>query len=185
MSSAQTTHGTVGVPGVRVPAATRGSSASLLGIAFSEHASSAPVDAAHGPKPELDVSSTLTWPAVPRPTACQWKAPSAAVSPTILAANTCSLSRKPSALLSVSYHTTHATLSFAPVNATSGSIPLRLGSMFSVGSPLADEPPLGSRRSRPTCCQQNRLTLWALDGLNPEHGLPGIGCLTPFETKIW
>ena len=41
----------------------------------------------------------------------------------------------------------------------SGSTPLRLGSTFSVGSPVGDEPPSFGRRSRPTCCQQKLLTL--------------------------
>ena len=41
----------------------------------------------------------------------------------------------------VSYQTTQATLSLAPVNAMSGSTPSRLGSTLSVGSPVADEPP--------------------------------------------
>jgi hypothetical protein len=49
----------VGVPGFRVPAATRGSSASFVATLFSEQASSAPVDAAHEPKPLPDVSRML------------------------------------------------------------------------------------------------------------------------------
>ena len=58
-------------------------------------------------------------------------------------------------------------MSFAPVNAMSGSTPLRLGSMLSVGSPVADEPPSFASRSRPTCCQQNAATEAASDGLKP------------------
>ena len=90
MSSAHVTHGTVALPGVASPAATRGSSASRSALAFSEHLSSALVEAAHGPKPggEFDVSSTLVSPTVPLPTDCQWKPPSAFGSATILAANT-------------------------------------------------------------------------------------------------
>src|SRR5207249_11178643 len=77
--SSHTTHGTVGCPGFRVPAATRGFSASLLGMTFSEHASSFACDSAHGPQPLLpELSRTLVWPAVPRPTATQWNPPSAA-----------------------------------------------------------------------------------------------------------
>src|SRR5689334_9086990 len=67
----------------------------------------------------------------------------------------------------------------------SGSTPLRLGSMLSVGSPVADEPPFSARRSRPTCCQQKLLTLAVSDGLKPVQGLVGAACLTPLETKIW
>src|SRR6185312_553406 len=95
LSSDHTTHGTVGLPGTSVPDATRGSSALLAVPAFSEHAFSALVDAAQAPKPLPEVSKTFVWPAVPLPTACQWKAPSALASATILAANTCSLSLRP------------------------------------------------------------------------------------------
>src|ERR1700744_5351570 len=119
VSSDHTAHGTVGLPGTSVPDATRGSSASLAGTAFSEHAFSALVDAAQAPKPLPDVSRTLVCPAVPLPTACQWKPPSALAlaSATSLAANTCSLLFRPSALWSFSYQTTQATLSLAPVKA--------------------------------------------------------------------
>src|SRR6188472_3123958 len=184
-SSDHVTHGTVTPPGVRVPVATRGSSASLPASLFSEQASSASVDSAHEPKPLPDVSSTLTLPAVPLPTACQWKPPSALVSLTILAAKTCSLLRRPMLLGSFSYHSVHATVSLGPVNAMSGSTPLRLGSMLSVGSPVADDPPSFRRRSRPTCCQQNWLTLALAEGLKPVHGAFAAVCLTPLETKIW
>ena len=184
-SSENVTHGTVGLPGVRVPVATRGSSASLPASLFSEQASSASVDAAHEPKPLPDVSSTLTWPLVPLPTACQWNPPSAFASLTILAAKTCSLLRRPMLLASFSYQTVQPTVSLGPVNVMSGSTPLRLGSMFSVGSPVGDEPPSLARRSRPTCCQQKLLTLALADGLKPAHGAFGAACLTPLETKIW
>src|SRR5690348_11023452 len=161
-SSDQVAHGTVGVPAVSVPAATRTSSASWAGSAFSEQASSAATEAAHAPKPlgpEVSTGLTCTGgPAVPRPTARPWKPPSALGSATVLAANTCSLLRSPSWLWSFSYQGTHATVSFGPVNAMSGSTPLRLASTFSDGSPVDEEPPFGSRRSDPTCCQQNRLT---------------------------
>ena len=93
--------------------------------------------------------------------------------------------RRPSELWFCSYQTTQATLSLAPVKVMSGSTPSRLGSTLSVGSPVADEPPFSSSRSRPTCCQQNALTLAASDGLKPVHGLLGAACLTPLETKIW
>ena len=151
-----------------------------------EHASSAAVDAAHGPKPFApDVSRMFVCPAVPLPTACQWKPPSALESATIFAAKTCSLLRRPMLLASFSYQTVQATLSLGPVNAMSGSTPLRLGSMLSVGSPVADEPPSLARRSRPTCCQQKLLTLLLADGLKPVHGAFAAACLTPLETKIW
>ena len=58
-SSDQTTHGTVGVPGVSVPVATRGSSAPAVGFLLREQASSAATDAAHGPKPVPVASSGL------------------------------------------------------------------------------------------------------------------------------
>src|SRR5690348_12312329 len=87
--SDQVTQGTVTPPGVSEPAATRGSSASLVATLFSEHASSAVVEAAQLPKPFAPVvSSVLTWPAVPLPTARQLNPPSAVGSLTILAANT-------------------------------------------------------------------------------------------------
>src|SRR5919204_1368892 len=184
-SSENVTHGTVGWPGVRVPAATRGSSASLVATLFSEQGSSASVDVAHEPKPLPVVSRMLTLPAVPLPTACQWKPPSAFGSLTIFAAKTCSLLRRPMLLLSFSYHSVHATVSLGPVKAMSGSTPLRLGSMLSVGSPGAREPPSFCRRSRATCCQQNWLTLFLAEGLKPVHGAFGVACLTPLETKIW
>ena len=72
----------------------------------------------------------------------------------------------------VSYHTTQATLSLGPVKAMSGSIPLRLGSMLSAGSPTEEDPPQAARRSAPTCCQQKKLTLVAADGLNPAQRGP-------------
>src|SRR5262245_15548400 len=185
-SSENAVHGTVAPPGVRVPAATRGSSASLVATLFSEQASSAAVEAAQLPKPPAPlVSRMLFWPAVPLPTARQLKPPSALGSLTMRAAKTCSLLRRPMLLGSFSYHMTQATVSFAPVNAMSGSTPLRLGSMLSVGSPVADEPPSFASRSRPTCCQQNALTLDADDGLKPLHGCLSAACLTPLETKIW
>src|SRR4051794_23440074 len=172
VSSEKVTHGTVGVFGVSVPAATRGSSASRAASAFSEQALSAALLAAHAPKPLApERSSTLTCPAVPDPTATQWKPPSAAPSATALAAKTCSLSARPRPLLSFSYQTTQGTASPGPVNAKSGSTPLRLGSMLSVGSPAGSGAELVlARRSRPTCCQQNVLTLALADGLRPVHG---------------
>src|SRR4051794_28052322 len=47
--SDHTTHGTVGEPAARLPVATRGSSASLVGALLSEHAASAVALSAHGP----------------------------------------------------------------------------------------------------------------------------------------
>src|SRR4051794_26145673 len=70
-SSDHATHGTVGLPGTSVPAATRGSSASLDGSAFCEQASSATWVAAQAPAPPV-VSST---PEPARPTAVQRKPP--------------------------------------------------------------------------------------------------------------
>src|SRR5258706_10014588 len=188
-SSCQTTHGTVAPPGGSVPAATRGFSASRLATALSEHASSAPWLSAQLPKPcAPEVSRTLVWPAVPFPTASQWNPPSAVASATILAAKTMSLLRSPSIWVgSSSYHTTHATVSFGPVNAMSGSTPARVGSMLSVGSPLADGTgPVGFSRSRPTCCQQKPLTSIPPVGfVRAGQAVPGTACLSAFATKIW
>src|SRR5438552_2728106 len=145
ISSCQTTHGTVVPPGFSVPAATRGFSASRRAIALSVHASSASWLSAQSPNPcAPEVSRMLVRPAVPFPTATQRKPPSAVASATIFAAKTMSLLRSPSIWLgSSSYQTTHATVSFGPVNAMSGSTPQRfaaalkrLAKMF-VGQPAA------------------------------------------------
>src|SRR3954447_19723437 len=190
--SDQVTHGTVAVPGVSEPAATRGSSASLVASLLSEQASSAAVDSAQLPNLLAPVvSSVLTCAGVPAPapvplpTARQLNPPSAVGSLTILAAKTCSLLRRPRFESSFSYQTVQATVSLGPVNAMSGSTPLRLGSTFSVGSPFASDPASLARRSRPTCCQQKLLTLAASDGLKPVQGDFGAACLTPLDTKIW
>ena len=67
-----------------------------------------------------------------------------------LAANTISLFWRPLIdVLSFSYHTTHGTLSLAPVNAMSGSTPLRVGSTLRLGSTRP-----GPTRGMPVCCQQ-------------------------------
>src|SRR5262249_30781109 len=153
---------------------------------FSEHASSAAVDAAHAPKPLAPVVSRMfVWPVVPLPTAFHEKPPSAAGVWTIPAAETCSLLWRPKPLFFFSLHRGHAAVSLAPVTASPGSTPLRLGSTLSVGSPVVDEPPFLARRSSPTCCQQKLLTLLFADGLKPVHGAFGAACLTPLETKIW
>src|SRR5262249_34682590 len=171
------------------PAATRGFSASFPATLFSEHASSAACDSAQGPKPcaAPDVSSTCLMPAVPLPTACQWKPPSAAASETIFAANTCSLLRRPERPVGPSsYQTVQATVSFAPVNAMSGASPSRVGSTFSVGSPAVDGlGDAGSRRWSPTCCQQKPFTLLPPAGLKPAQAPPVIACLTPSARSVW
>src|SRR3954451_13728915 len=93
VSSDHATHGEVGLAGLSVPEATRGSSASLPGLAFSEQAPSAAMLWSQ----LLPVASRpLVWLAVPLPTACQWKPPAPAVaSGTALAAKTCSLPARP------------------------------------------------------------------------------------------
>src|SRR5437773_5124685 len=188
ISSCQTTHGTVVPPGFSVPAATRGFSASRRAIALSVHASSASWLSAQLPKPcAPEESRMLVCPAVPFPTAIQWKPPSAVPSATIFAAKTMSLLRSPSIWLgSSSYQTTHATVSFGPVNAMSGSTPERVGSMLRVGSPLSSgSGPLGFSRSSPTCCQQNPFTSTPPTGFVPTgHAVPGTACFTAFATKI-
>src|SRR5215831_7421264 len=188
ISSSHTTHGTVGCPGVSVPAATRGFSASARVSVLSAQLSSFSADAAHGPYlfgPEA--SRTFVCPAVPLPTATHWNPPSAFGFATAFAAKTISLLRSPSSLVSpFSYQTVHTTLSSFPVKAMSGSTPARVGSMLSVGSTVPSVPAWPeARRSRPTCCQQNPFTLLPADGLKPVHGVPAAGCFTPFDTKIW
>src|SRR5437867_2910870 len=188
ISFCQTTHGTVVPPGFSEPAATRGFSASRRAIALSVHASSTSWLSAQLPKPcAPKVSRTLVCPAVPFPTATQRKPPSAVASATIFAAKTMSLLRRPSIWVgSSSYQTTHATVSFGPVNAMSGSTPERVGSMLSVGSPESDGiGPLGFSRSSPTCCQQNPFTSIPPVGFVPTgHAVPGTACFTAFATKI-
>src|SRR5947209_5462220 len=124
MSSDQVIQGVVAVFGTSVPAATRGSSASCATFLFSEHFSSPVVSTAQGPKPCVpDVSSGKDAPAVPLPTATQWKTPEPGAVWTALAANTISFECRPIVLPSCSYHTTQGTVSFGPVNASSGSTP--------------------------------------------------------------
>src|SRR5262245_65503521 len=187
-SSCQTTHGTVVPPGVSVPAAPSGLAASRRTIALSLDASSASWLSAQLPNPcAPEVSSTLVCPAVPFPTVIQWKPPSAVPSATILAAKTMSLLRSPSICVGCSsYQTTHATVSFGPVNGMSGSTPARVGSTLSVGSPESDgSGPLGFSRSSPTCCQQNPFTSIPPVGFVPiGQAVPGTACFTALATKI-
>src|SRR6266849_2232641 len=187
-SSCHTTQGTVGFPGVSVPAATRGFSASLPAALLSVHSSSFAWLSAQLPKWLLlpYVSRTFVAPAVPFPAATQWKPPSADASATILAAKTMSLLRRPASPVgSSSYQTTQATVSFGPVKAMSGSTPARVGSMLSVGSPDDDDPSdVGLSRSSPTCCQQKPFRLLPAPGLKPVHGVPVAPCLTALETNI-
>src|SRR4051812_23622297 len=182
VSSDHATHGEVGLAGLSVPEATRGSSASLPGLAFSEQAPSAAMLWSQ----LLPVASrTLVWLAVPLPTACQWKPPAPAVaSGTALAAKTCSLPARPAPESPFSYQTVHGTWSSEPVNAMSGSMPSRVRSMFSDGSSL----PAGSRESRrlmPVCCQQNFATLVPPPGSWAEQSTGDVAPLMPRETKIW
>src|SRR5439155_12043973 len=161
---------------------------SLPATLFSVHPSSASRLSAQLPKPCVpEVSSTFVRPAVPFPTASQWKPPSAAPSATIFAANTMSLLRSPLIPVgSSSYQTTQATVSSLPVKAMSGSTPERVGSMLSVGSPLSsDVGEVGSSRSRPTCCQQKPFSLFSPAGNVPTgQAAPAVACLRPFTTKI-
>ncbi len=87
---------------------------------------------------------------------------------------------------SSSYQTTHATVSFGPVKAMSGSTPERVGSTLSVGSPVASEVgSLGFSRPSPTSCQQNPFRLIPPAGLVPSgHGTFATSCLSAFSTKI-
>jgi hypothetical protein len=166
-----------------VPPATRGSSASAFVLAFNEHCASVVADAAHVPNlVGVPVVSRTPW--APLPTATQCMPPSAEASATPLAANTisldCSWLGAVVPVASFSYQTTHGTESCAPVKAMSGSTPLRVGSMFSVGSAL----PAGNR-SIPVCCQQKppRGALAVPPGVTPKQLVePGpMGR----STKIW
>src|SRR5690242_13975486 len=134
VSSLHTTHGEVAPPGTRLPAATRGSSASCAGTAFRLQAFSASWLAR-----QALVASSVPEPALP--TATHLKPPSCcdvtgSASLTALAANTCWLVARPAVPAPSSYHTDHGTVSLGPVNAMSGETPSRLGSTFSDGSTL-------------------------------------------------
>src|SRR5205823_2065329 len=118
--SSHVTHGTVGLPEAIVPAATRGSSASALGLLFNEQASS--LASVSAQPPSLCVPLLLSEPSPPRPTTTQWRWPSAVSSGTALAAKTSSwLLRPVTSLKPFSYQTTHGTESSLPVKAMSGS----------------------------------------------------------------
>src|SRR4029077_14728801 len=93
--------------------------------------------------PNLFVPVLPSSPVSCEPTATQWNSPLASTpSLTPLAANTssfsCSFSAPgPSSVVGpLSYQTTHGTPSLAPVNAMSGSTPLRVGSTLRLGSVL-------------------------------------------------
>ncbi len=128
--SSQVTQGAVGLAGFIVPAATRGSSASLAGSLFSEQACSAlrepaqvlaafedPVAgvADHVPVKAADDAGAGVGLGLRREHHARCRPGRPCPGP-------------------VSYHTTHGTLSLAPVNAMSGSIPSRLTSTFRLGS---------------------------------------------------
>src|SRR5262249_10633550 len=70
---------------------------------------------------------------------------------------------------SFSYQTTHGTESFAPVNAMSGSTPLRVLSTFRLGSS-----PVGPTRGKPVCCQQKPpiAGTWPLPSAIPSGLIP-------------
>ena len=134
--------------------------------------------------PPAELSST---PWAPLPTAIQLKSPSTvpvggvvALGATALAANTISLLFSPTLLAFCSYQTTQGTESFGPVNAMSGSMPSRVRSTFSDGSPPS--------RSTPTCWKQNPPTGGAA-GVSAAGVTPTQFSLQPgpigFSTKIW
>src|SRR5205807_7457810 len=134
ISSCQTTQGTVVPPCVKVPAATRGSSAFAVGSLFSAHARSSTTELAQGPKPFAPLVSRISvLPAVPLPTACQWNPPKPLASATALAAKTMSLPDRPIPLAPCSYHTVHGTVARGPVKAMSGATLVRVGSMLCGG----------------------------------------------------
>src|SRR5689334_3033547 len=99
--SSQVTQGEVGLAGFIVPAATRGSSASLVGSLFSEQACSADSALAQW-------FVALRTPLSALPITCQWNPPTTpgvVVSASALAANTSSLPDRPFVPEPVSYHT--------------------------------------------------------------------------------
>src|SRR4051794_3743963 len=171
VSSLHTTHGDVAPPGTRLPAATRGSSASCVGTAFSEQAFSASWLAR-----QALVASSVPVPVLP--TATHLKPPSCcdvtgSASLTALAAKTCSLAARSRVPSPSSYHTAHGTVSLGPVNAMSGASLSRLGSMFSDGSWGPPWPE--SRRLTPVWIQQNL----------PRLPQCTSASLAARETKIW
>src|SRR5450755_1574740 len=195
LPSSHTIHGTVGLPAVIVPAATRGSSASFVGSWLTEHCCSAVVELAQLPNclpPTGVVPLESSTPNPLIPTAVHWNWPSAAALLVAFAANTISLLFRPTPLAFCSYHTTHGTVSLAPVNAMSGSTPSREGSTFIDGSlVVAGTPPVpGSSRSMPTCWKQNPPfapePAGGLIGLAPSFGqvVPLMG-FTALLVKIW
>src|SRR5689334_14633416 len=119
VSSLHTTHGDVAPPGTRLPAATRGSSASCAGTAFRLQAFSAswlarqPAVVSSAPLPALPTATHL------KPPSC-WEVTGSA-SLTALAAKTCWLAARSRVPSPSSYHTAHGTVSFGPVNAMSGA----------------------------------------------------------------
>src|SRR5436305_2070993 len=117
VSSSQTTQGTVAFAEFIVPAATRGSSALWLGSLLSEHFASLASDSAQAPNLFAPLVSSGSAELVPFPTASQRKPPSAASFFTALAAKTISFSLRGISDSSVSYQTTHGTLSSGPVKA--------------------------------------------------------------------
>src|SRR6185436_7450950 len=177
MSSAQAIHGVVAPPGVSVPAAMRGSSAPASGSALSDASPSAVAFSAAPPNLLLPELSSVAERRLP--TTTQWNLPPPSL--TALAANTMSLLWSPLILLSsTSYQVTHGTVSLGPVNAMSGSMPLRVGSTLSVGSSPGSSAS-AFRRPLPTCCQQKLLTLVPPPGWLSEQSV----CLIARETKIW
>src|SRR5438132_8085809 len=93
-----------------------------------------------------------------------------------------SLPARPIPLGSSSYHTDQGTLSLGPVKVMSGATLFRVGSMFRVGSPVADDvSDVRFKRLRPVCWKQNPFTGAPPGGLTPVQLVAG----NPRETKIW
>ena len=102
--------------------------------------SSAACDSAHEPKPcgAARVEHVRLPGGAVADGDCQWKPPSRRGVGDGLGREHLLVARAGrSPLASCSYQTTHGTVSFGPVKAMSGSTPSRVGSMFSVGSPVA------------------------------------------------
>src|SRR5262249_18337154 len=122
-------------------------------------------------------------PAVPFPTACQWKPPTpAVVSATPLAANTMSLLCRPMPLAFSSYHTVHGTVSLGPVKAMSGTSLLRVGSVLGPG-PRGGGGGVGAPSRLTRVCGKEKLSRGVpLRGVTPaKDAAPEM----PRDTKIW
>ena len=175
-------------PGVSVPAATRGSSASTVASLLSEHARSWAALVGAGAEEVARRSCRARWSA--RPCRCRPR-PSGSrrrrrASGTALAANTSSFVDAVEArVLLVPDDPRHGV-----GRAREGVVGLdRVAGRVDAQRRIAALPRMrrssGSARSRPTCSQQKPLTLTSAVRACRRTASPAAGCLTARETKIW